>query len=209
MNNAKEVNDGLSLAGLPPLVEADQYGLLNDFIAMRKHWNQTHNLSGPKALLQPWQLDVSDAVALARLTEVGLPIFDVGSGSGVPGLILKILQPTLEIHLIEPIAKRVAFLKTAIHQLSLNKIIVHRTKWPMTLTRPSQVVSRAVISPQRWPRFAAVPHAQIIYRYLAAERPSFSIKGFIQTGSVDYRRNTQENMRLEKWAKITPMPDAV
>ena len=84
--------------------------------------------------------------ALNQVYRTGSPLYDVGSGSGVPGLIFGILRPEVDVQLVEPLTKRVAFLKTAARKLSLDNIKVHRTRWPIESSEAGQVVSRAVIA---------------------------------------------------------------
>ena len=173
---------------------------LNAFFELRLTWSKTHNLSGPKARKEPWNIDVTDAIALDEVLIEGLRLIDVGSGSGVPGLILSILRPHQPITLVEPLSKRVAFLKTAIHRMNLKAVLVQRERWPMPLTGPCQVVSRAVVSPEAWPDLAnASEHVQAIHRYLAMNRPVFSAEPFTLGASIDYRRSNEESLRIERW----------
>jgi len=48
-------------------------------------------------------------------------IADIGSGGGFPGIPLKIVKPSLDLTLIEPIRKRASFLSTVISGLKLKK----------------------------------------------------------------------------------------
>jgi 16S rRNA (guanine527-N7)-methyltransferase len=54
---------------------------------------------------------------------------DVGSGAGFPGIPLKILTPTLELVLVEPNAKKAAFLAEAVRELKLESIEVYRGRF--------------------------------------------------------------------------------
>ena len=202
----EEAQEKIELAGLSYELDTNTLSRLNAFFDLRLNWSRTHNLSGPKAHKEPWNIDVTDAVALDQVLIDGLPLIDVGSGSGVPGLVLKILRPNQPMTLVEPLSKRVAFLKTAIHRLDLKKVSVARSRWPLQLTEPCQVVSRAVISPEAWPNFANV-NGQVhsIHRYLAMSRPTFSSEDFRLGAAIDYQRSNQESLRIERWDR-SPLP---
>lgn len=52
-------------------------------------------------------------------------ILDLGSGAGLPGLILAMARPTREVHLVEPTRKRVSFLREVRRELKLDNVSVH------------------------------------------------------------------------------------
>ena len=187
-------------AGLKKTLSSQTHGQLDHYLNLRQKWNRTHNLSGPKAIEHPWRIDVTDGIALAQLLDSDLPLYDVGTGSGIPGLVVKILKPHQEIHLVEPLAKRVAFLKIAVHELKLDGVTIHRAHWPVSSLRACQVVSRAVIAPTAWPQLAAASSdVRTIYRYLAAERPDFGAQNYRLADALDYQRSPDEKLRLERW----------
>ena len=177
---------------------------VEQFFSLREAWGRVHNLSGPEALAQPWSVDFLDVLALHRLFEPRLPLVDVGSGSGVPGLIFKILRPEVEITLVEPSAKRVAFLRHAARTLALTGLTVERGRWPRVESQRIQVVSRATFPVADWPRAAAVsPFVETLYRYLALERPEFDAKEFERADVLDYDGPSGARRRLERWQRRT------
>ena len=190
----------IEFAGLSYQLDTITLQRLNAFFELRLTWSKTHNLSGPKARNEPWNIDVTDAIALENILNDSLPLIDVGTGSGIPGLLLNILRPNQRITLVEPASKRVAFLKTVIQRLSLQNVSVKRGRWPLQLTEPCQVVSRAVVSPAAWPDFAnADQQVHAIYRYLAINRPTFSATPFELGAAIEYRRSNHESLRIERW----------
>ena len=95
------------------------------------------------------------------------PLLDIGSGSGVPGLMVACLSPTQEIHLVEPIAKRCAFMKTVVYKSGLTAVKVHRGRWPdVAQDIVGGLPMRAVVSPNEWPRLAVNHRCQASYRCL-------------------------------------------
>ncbi len=58
-----------------------------------------------------------------------LVLADVGTGAGFPGLALKIVRPSLELHLIEQNAKKAAFLAEVVRLLALDRVYIHKTAY--------------------------------------------------------------------------------
>lgn len=109
-----------------PLGEAPRDRLLayRDELA---RWNRVHNLTAvrdPEAMVAAHLLD---ALALAPLVR-GSTLADIGSGGGLPGVPLAIVQPELQVTLIEPRAKRAAFLAHVVRRLALDNVIVERCR---------------------------------------------------------------------------------
>lgn len=177
---------------------------LISFFELRARWAKAHNLSGPRALRDPLGTDLADAAALASLVAADLPLVDVGAGSGVPAVLLAILRPDVRVLAVEPLAKRAAFLRQAGVTLQLVNLSVDRSSWPIPLTGPSQVVSRAVFPVPEWPARALEggPNVVRVHRYLARERPAFDAEGFALVGALDYAGPDATPHRLETWARL-------
>lgn len=67
-------------------------------------------LIGPREAQRLWPRHLVNCVAVAALIPRGCHVIDVGSGAGLPGIVLAIARPDLKITLIEPMQRRVAFL---------------------------------------------------------------------------------------------------
>ena len=176
---------------------------LKAFLELRSKWSQTHNLSGPKALTL-LSTDVVDAVAVWLCVDPEKPLVDIGSGSGVPGVMLACLAPTQEIHLVEPIAKRCAFMKTAVYQLGLKHVKVHRSRWPDKRFRDlndSIPISRAVVSPEEWPSLANQPQVSGIMQMLAHQRPEWPLENFNLVKEVSYLDPEGGSRLVRRWKK--------
>lgn len=202
--HAEALAGAVHAAGLSLALGDEAVERLTRFIALRAQWSQTHNLAGPRAQADPWRIDVIDSLAVAQCAASDLPLVDVGAGSGTPGLIIAIARPDLAVELVEPLTKRVAFLRTATHRLGLANVGIHRGRWPIPLAAPVQVVSRAVVSPEDWPALALRGGAavQAVLRCLAAQRPPFSVDGFALSGAVDYDLGEAGRRRIERWVRI-------
>jgi 16S rRNA G527 N7-methylase RsmG len=161
-----------------------RFEMILQYLQLRAQWAKVHNVSGPQALADSTD-DVVDAFALCEILRRDLPLVDVGTGSGVPGMLLACLLPDLKIHLVEPLVKRTAFLNSVAYQLGLSSVKVWRERWPCLNKLPQadvsqglQLVSRAVIAPDVWPTLACTEHTQVIYQYLAQIQPDWEVKGF-------------------------------
>jgi 16S rRNA G527 N7-methylase RsmG len=199
----------LEAAGLDYGLDTGAVDALTAFIQLRARWAQTHNISGPMALETSWSVDVPDSVAVASCLDPDLMLYDVGAGSGIPGFIVGILEGRRQVRLVEPRAKRAAFMRTAIHELGLPNVRVLRGRWPLDeLEGPAQVVSRAVVGPEAWPELAARGGSDVkrIIRMLAANRPGFEPGDYCLAKVLDYDLGTRGLRRIEAWHRTESSP---
>lgn len=95
-----------------PIPERAQRAL-EAYAALLARWNQRINLVSPRDLPRLWERHIADAVQLAPLIPPSVSrIADLGSGAGLPGLILAIITGT-ETHLVERDQRKAAFLREA------------------------------------------------------------------------------------------------
>ncbi len=200
----RALSNALAHVGLDLEVKPDAAARLSDFIALRANWAKTHNLAGPVALAAPWRTDVVDGLAVCAVLDPSLPMVDVGAGGGIPGLIVAATEPDRPIFLVEPRAKRAAFLRTAVHSLGLANVTVVRARWPLDRPLgPVQVVSRAVVSPETWPALALEGGLEVqgVLRMLAAERPTVGALDIELERWVEYGAATQGPRRVAYWGR--------
>lgn len=76
-------------------------------------WNARVNLTGARSMDELIGEHLPDSFALARLVPAGARVADVGAGGGLPGVPFSVLRPDCRALLVEPRAKRVAFLGAA------------------------------------------------------------------------------------------------
>jgi 16S rRNA G527 N7-methylase RsmG len=202
--NPEAMSAALSRAGLSAELSQEQATRVARFFLTRAQWSKTHNLSGPQAL-EVLSTDLVDAVAVAAVLDPLLPLSDVGSGSGVPGMLVACLEPSRSVRLVEPLAKRCAFLRTVSHQLGLSEVKVYRDKWPCAAVEalgPTQVVSRAVVSPEAWPQLAQGPQSAHIIQMLAHLRPEWPLEGYQLASEVSYTVHGGGERLVRRWAKV-------
>ncbi|MFN5098570.1 MAG: 16S rRNA (guanine(527)-N(7))-methyltransferase RsmG [Limnohabitans sp.] len=129
----------------------EQFQRLLDYTALIQKWNKVYNLTAlrdPSDMLTHHLLDSLTAIApLSRHTQ-GQPtrVLDVGSGGGLPGVVLAICMPELNVSCVDTVAKKAAFVQQVAVSLKLPNLrgIHARVE---SLTDPYQVIcSRAFAS---------------------------------------------------------------
>lgn len=88
----------------------------------------THGLLGPREVPRIWSRHVLNCAVVAPLLPQGATVADVGSGAGLPGLVLALARPDVEVTLIEPMERRVDWLDTVVRDLSLDNVRVIRAR---------------------------------------------------------------------------------
>ena len=74
----------------------------------------------------------------------GAKVADIGSGAGLPGIVVALARPELKVSLIEPLQRRVEFLYEAIEALKLDNVEVIRAKAESVKGSYNYVLARAV-----------------------------------------------------------------
>ncbi|MBB5958700.1 16S rRNA (guanine527-N7)-methyltransferase [Saccharothrix tamanrassetensis] len=76
-------------------------------------------LIGPREVDRLWERHVLNSAVVAELLPRGCRVVDVGSGAGLPGIPLAIARPDLQLTMLEPMARRVAWLTEVVDALGL------------------------------------------------------------------------------------------
>lgn len=108
---------------------AEQMADLERYQAILADWNTRMNLVGPSAMFDFWQRHAFDSAQLLGLAPRARVWADLGSGAGLPGVILAIFlkgQNGARVHLIESMAKRCRFLTEVVSALGLPAEVHHR-----------------------------------------------------------------------------------
>jgi 16S rRNA (guanine527-N7)-methyltransferase len=85
-------------------------------------------LIGPRETERLWPRHLLNCVAVAALIPPGSHVVDLGSGAGLPGIVLAIARPDLRITLVEPMERRIAFLDEVRSDLSLAGVETRRAR---------------------------------------------------------------------------------
>jgi len=119
------LGEGLKSMGLQ--VSVAQRQLLMEFLQLLAKWNQSYNLTAVRDLRQMVVRHVLDSLSISALL-VGTRILDVGSGAGLPGLVLAITQPDRHFVLLDSALKRTRFLHQAAYELGLKNVEIERQR---------------------------------------------------------------------------------
>lgn len=104
-----------------------QVSLLMDFLALLQKWNKVYNLTAvrdPAEMLTHHLLDSLAVIApLVRHTQGGAArVLDVGSGGGLPGVVIAICCPEMSVACVDAVAKKAAFVQQAAGVLGLSNL---------------------------------------------------------------------------------------
>ena len=114
-------------------------------------WNARMDLTAAKTNDEASELMLTDALVLARHVPRDARVVDVGVGAGAPGLALALARPDLRVTLVEPLGKRVSFLRTVIGTLGRVDILLVNAKGETLVPADLDVaISRATLDPSAW-----------------------------------------------------------
>ena len=149
VNLERGLRSGVQALGL--VLSDTQIQRLLDYAALIQKWNKVYNLTAlrdPADMLTHHLLDSLTAIApLTRHTQ-GQPlrVLDVGSGGGLPGVVLAICMPELNVTCVDTVAKKAAFVQQVAVSLKLPNLRGLHARVE-SLTEPYQVIcSRAFAS---------------------------------------------------------------
>jgi 16S rRNA (guanine527-N7)-methyltransferase len=88
----------------------------------------TRGLIGPREAPRLWERHLLNCAVLSDALASGADVCDIGSGAGLPGLVLAIRRPDLAVTLVEPLLRRTTFLTEAVQRLELDNVEVVRVR---------------------------------------------------------------------------------
>ena len=83
-------------------------------------------LIGPREAPRLWERHVLNSAVLGEAVSEGSSVCDIGTGAGLPGLVLAIARPDLAVTLVEPLLRRTTFLDEVVAELELSHVTVVR-----------------------------------------------------------------------------------
>ena len=119
---------------------------LNQFILELKKINSSKNLVGKSTLLNPWDRHICDSLQIMSfIKNKNSSILDMGTGAGLPGIVLSILGYK-KITMIDSRKKKTEFVKQIIEKLGLKAKIINSRLEDMQLPPFQYITSRALAS---------------------------------------------------------------
>ena len=105
-------------------------------------------LIGPREAPRLWERHVLNCAVLGEAIGPDLEVADIGSGAGLPGLVLAIARPDLQVTLVEPLLRRTTFLEEVVADLGLTNVEVVRGRAEeLHGTRDFDVVTSRAVAP--------------------------------------------------------------
>lgn len=122
-------------------------------------WGIERGLIGPREADRIWERHIANCIPVSTLIPEGVTVADIGSGAGLPGLVIALARPDLRVTLVEPLQRRVDFLNEVIEQLAIPVTVLH-SKAESVKSAFSIVTARAlkplpVLLPMVWPLIAS------------------------------------------------------
>jgi 16S rRNA (guanine527-N7)-methyltransferase len=149
-------------AGVVPLPESltpaarslfgDRLGLAEAYAELLASDGVIRGLIGPREAPRMWDRHLLNCAVVAELIPSGAVVADVGSGAGLPGIVLAVARPDLSVVLVEPLARRTAFLIEAVSALGLDdQVEVLRARAEDAAdgmpTGPADIVTARAVAP--------------------------------------------------------------
>lgn len=110
-------------------LSARQIEKLLDYLALLLKWNSVYNLTSVREPQQMVIQHLLDAMSALFAFKGAKKILDVGTGGGLPGIVIAIwameAEPDMQVHLIDTVKKKTAFLTQVKAELSLEKVTLH------------------------------------------------------------------------------------
>lgn len=121
MNSAPPVPPGAAVTLFGPAI-----GSAERFAALLATHGVERGLIGPREVPRLWERHLLNCGVLAELVPDDAEVVDIGSGAGLPGLVIAILRPQVRMTLLEPMLRRTVFLGECVTELGLGNVTVCR-----------------------------------------------------------------------------------
>jgi 16S rRNA (guanine527-N7)-methyltransferase len=138
---------------------------LLDFVSLIIKWNKTYNLTSLKKINDIYVQHIFDSLAiinpirqyLEKLLIDQAVIYDIGSGAGLPGVVIAIMCPQIKVTCVDAVGKKVAFVQHVANTLGLKNLIAQHQRVEKWNTGPADlVISRAFSSLSNFANWSGV-----------------------------------------------------
>lgn len=118
-----ELREGIASLGLP--LNDEQVEKMLAYLALLVKWNSVYNLTSIRDPHDMVKQHLLDSLSAVHAFTQAKNILDVGSGGGLPGIVLAIVFPTASVTMIDIVNKKTAFLTQVKAELKLKNVTVH------------------------------------------------------------------------------------
>jgi len=168
---AEELADAMAEQGIE--LPDGQVALLDRYCTLLWDWNTKLNLTRHTDYRKFVARDLVDSLALAELLHPNEKVLDVGTGGGVPGIVLAVARPDLSVSLSESVGKRARAVADMVERLGLDVPVHHaRAEDLLGQRRFNTLVARAVARLPKLLRWLK-PHWGAFDRLLLVKGPAW------------------------------------
>ncbi|WP_246857748.1 16S rRNA (guanine(527)-N(7))-methyltransferase RsmG [Oerskovia sp. KBS0722] len=104
----------------------DAYPAVARFAEMLHDQGELRGLIGPREVPRIWERHILNSAAVVQFLPGEGTIADIGSGAGLPGIVIAAMRPGAQVLLIEPMERRCAWLSEVVDELELSNVEVKR-----------------------------------------------------------------------------------
>lgn len=140
-------------AGLGLATSAAQTRSLVQYLDLLLHWNATYNLTAVRDRPGMLTQHLADCLAVVRPVQQALPqlrasgrVVDVGSGGGLPGVVLAIMLPALDVTCVDTVGKKAAFIRQAAGALGLRNLHAEHARVEALADSPFDLIASRAFS---------------------------------------------------------------
>ncbi|MES2580887.1 MAG: 16S rRNA (guanine(527)-N(7))-methyltransferase RsmG [Pseudomonadota bacterium] len=176
MSQAELLAQGIASMGLSLSVEAQEKLLA--YLSLLHKWNKVYNLTAVRDPLEMVTLHLLDSFSVLPYVN-SKNILDVGSGGGLPGVVLAICKPELQVTTIDTVQKKAIFMRQVKGELGLDNLsVIHARVENFQPSEPFElVISRA---------FSEIALFIQLTKHLIAENGQWlAMKGVVPVGELE------------------------
>ncbi len=169
-----QLSQGVDALGLQAVVNAHMQQQCLAYMDLLQKWNKVYNLTAVRDPQEMLRLHVLDSLSVVPHIQAG-NLLDVGSGGGLPGIIVAITRPDVQVTTIDTVQKKTIFMRQAKAELGLDNLqVVHGRVEAYQAPSPfTQIISRA---------FSEIALFRQLTRHLLAEDGRWlAMKGLLPT----------------------------
>lgn len=111
-----------------PELFGEQWNQLDTYADMLWNEGEERGLIGPRELPRLWSRHLLNCMAINEYVPERAITIDIGSGGGLPGIVLATTRPDVHVHLVESMERRVTWLEEVRDRLELKNVTIHRAR---------------------------------------------------------------------------------
>lgn len=151
----------------------EQTSTLDHYCRLLWDWNEKLNLTRHTDYEKFVSRDLVDSQVIARHLDTGERVLDVGTGGGVPGVVLAVLRDDLKIALCESVAKKARAVEQIVRDLGLPLTVFHRRAEDLLSEKPFDTLVARAVAPLAKLLTWLEPHWGSFDRLLAIKGPQW------------------------------------